>query len=271
MKIRKVLNNNVVIASDKDNSEVVAMGCGLGFGKKIGDCFAKTEAQKIFILSDKELIAKYYLTMKDIEPDVIDIAENIISFAIEKQNLRAEEVIHISLTDHISGLVERLKRGIFLTNELQNEIKFLYPDEYKVGKYAIKYIEEKTGLKPQHDEAAFIAMHFINTCMNDRTTISQVNSFVKDIITITEKMYEVETNEEKHNRFVSQLKLLAQDYFNEDEPDNDVALHETLSEKYPETAKNAAKISSAIRLKYKKELALSEQAFLIIFIEKYTK
>ena len=50
MEIKKILNNNVVI-SLKGNSEVVVMGRGLAYGKKVGDLLLDETIEKIYELS----------------------------------------------------------------------------------------------------------------------------------------------------------------------------------------------------------------------------
>ena len=47
VKIKKVLNNNVVIAQN-DNEETILMGLGLGFGKKAGEVVEDKKIEKIF-------------------------------------------------------------------------------------------------------------------------------------------------------------------------------------------------------------------------------
>ena len=49
MKIKKVLNNNVVIAQNA-NEETILMGLGLGFGKKAGEVVEDKKIEKIFAL-----------------------------------------------------------------------------------------------------------------------------------------------------------------------------------------------------------------------------
>ncbi len=50
MKVFKILNNNVVIALDDNGKEVIVIKRGLGFSKKAGDRFPKTDDLKIFVL-----------------------------------------------------------------------------------------------------------------------------------------------------------------------------------------------------------------------------
>ncbi|MER2057630.1 MAG: CAT RNA binding domain-containing protein, partial [Niallia sp.] len=37
MNVLKVINNNIVLSRNQDNQELVVMGKGLGFKKKVGD------------------------------------------------------------------------------------------------------------------------------------------------------------------------------------------------------------------------------------------
>lgn len=52
MKIDKILNNNVVISKNGFGEEVVCMGKGLAFQKKIGDEISPEAVQKEFVLRD---------------------------------------------------------------------------------------------------------------------------------------------------------------------------------------------------------------------------
>ena len=46
MKISKIINNNLVHFYDENNVDCIAMGRGLGFGKKIGDEFGAMMVEK---------------------------------------------------------------------------------------------------------------------------------------------------------------------------------------------------------------------------------
>ena len=87
MKIKKILNNNLVIASDRDNEEVVVWSKGLGFRKKKGDFFQKEEAEKIFVLQDEDVKDQYSQLMEDADPRSVEIAEAIISNAADEHHM----------------------------------------------------------------------------------------------------------------------------------------------------------------------------------------
>ena len=52
-RIEKVLNNNSILAS-KDNQEVIFLGKGIGFGKKINDIYIPSDGVKKYKMETKE-------------------------------------------------------------------------------------------------------------------------------------------------------------------------------------------------------------------------
>lgn len=58
MKIHKILNNNVVCTKKENETEVVLMGRGLGFQKKVGDTIDESKIEKTFVIETKELSEK---------------------------------------------------------------------------------------------------------------------------------------------------------------------------------------------------------------------
>ncbi|MBQ1889645.1 MAG: CAT RNA binding domain-containing protein, partial [Selenomonas sp.] len=59
MLIKKILNNNVIVTSDEDGCEVVAMGRGIAFGKHNGDDVPREKLDKVYRLSDHEMLEKF--------------------------------------------------------------------------------------------------------------------------------------------------------------------------------------------------------------------
>lgn len=272
VKIKKILNNNVVIAKDDDGHEVIVMSTGLGFSKKAGDIFRRQDAQKIFVLSD-EVKGKYGQLMGNVDPVATEIAENVITYATEQKNLRLNDIIHLTLTDHIDGVLTRLREGVYMTNQLTMEIKRVYNRDFGIGLYANKLIKEKTGLEPNVDEAAFIAMHFMNNrldCNNNDETISQTIAFVDDTMKLLETYFKVKLNEDSlyYYRFVSHLKCLLKRIIDGTTFTDDPLLYDTVSRSYENSAKCAAKIANMIKLKYHKDVSSEEKAYITIYVEK---
>ena len=59
MKIKRVLNNNVVVSLDEKGQEIIVMGCGIACQKKPNDIVNKSKVEKIFVLEDQMMIGKF--------------------------------------------------------------------------------------------------------------------------------------------------------------------------------------------------------------------
>ena len=274
VKIRKVLNNNVVIACDRDSQEFIAMGKGIAFGRKTGDCISKSLAEKIFVLSDDDVRNRFHEMLRSIEPESIELAERIISYAVSEYGFELNDIIHITLADHINGLTERLKQNMQLTNQLSAEIRNTYRNEFKTGLYSLGLIEQYTGNVPIEDEAAFIAMHFVNAELKSQTQDNhKMAVFTDDIIRFTEKFLGINFNTDSvlYYQFLSHLKFLAQRVFSDEPFSGSNFLYEFLSPKFPKLSECAEKISDIIKLKYNKVISDEEKAYLIIYFEKFTR
>ena len=76
------------------------------------------------------------------------------------------EHIHVALADHIGFTLERLQSGLEITNPFLEEIKALYPKEYKLASRAAIMIEEKFKVYIPQGEKGFIAMHIHSAMVN---------------------------------------------------------------------------------------------------------
>ncbi|WP_217585818.1 PRD domain-containing protein [Lentibacillus saliphilus] len=155
LRIRKILNNNAVIVMDNDQ-EKIALGPGVGFNKQKQDIVVRSTVEKLFVLKEHE---KLQQLLERIPEKHFMLSEDIIRHAEKELGTRINEHILIMLTDHVSFAIERLKEGIHVKNKLLQEIKILYKQEFAIGQWAIKHIEEQTQIKMPIDEAAFIALH----------------------------------------------------------------------------------------------------------------
>lgn len=61
-KVKKVLNNNVLIAGHDTFQEVVLIGKGIGFGKKRGELISNETVEKIFVLKNEQEQEQYKKT-----------------------------------------------------------------------------------------------------------------------------------------------------------------------------------------------------------------
>lgn len=125
MKIKQVLNNNAVIASDKDK-EVVVMGRGLAFQMKPGQSIDDKKVEKTFVLKDTSIGDKLVELMRDIPEEHLDLSYQIIEIAKKNLPYKLDDYLYIALTDHLSFAISRHNNGVDLKNPLLWEIRKYY-------------------------------------------------------------------------------------------------------------------------------------------------
>lgn len=141
------------------------------------------------------------------------ISNDIIAYAKEQLKLRLNQSIYVTLTDHINFAIERIGQGIKPENALLWEIKQFYPQEFRLGQYAVELIKERLGMDMPEDEAGFIALHFVNAEYG--TDIRDALNFpnlMKEILEIAQESLQIELDESTlhYERFVTHVKFLLQ-------------------------------------------------------------
>ncbi|RHW05915.1 BglG family transcription antiterminator LicT [Bacillus cereus] len=274
MKIAKIINNNVISTFNDQNEELVIMGRGMGFQKKIGEAVDEDKIEKIFKLHNKDVSEKFKTLLYEIPIEYMAVSEEIITYAKEKLGKKLNESIYISLTDHIHFAIERNKKGIDIKNVLLWEIKRLYKDEFSIGKKALDMIEKKFGIMLPEDEASFITMHIVNAELHEEMpNIVNITKVMQDILNIVKYHFNIHMDEDSLNyyRFVTHLKFFAQRLFTEAYRENNVDfLFEAVKNKHKEAYECTKKIKIYIKKNYNYDLTDDEKLYLTIHIERIT-
>ncbi|MBP1964891.1 PRD domain-containing protein [Paenibacillus aceris] len=159
-KIVHVLSHNIVMAHLSTGKNSIAFGKGIGFKKTPGMIITESEIKQEFLLHTSEVLKNYEQILNAVDVKIIGITEEVIANAQGILEGAFSETIHASLVDHINFAVERQKRGTFINNPFTYEIQYMYPEEYKVAKKSVDFLNEHLGVKLPEDEIAFLAMHF---------------------------------------------------------------------------------------------------------------
>ena len=273
MLIDKVLNNNAFISLDENGEEIVVMGKGIAFGKKGNQEVDLTNLNyKIFSNKDKQLNDKFIAIVSDIPEEYLVVTTKIVSGFENEYSKKLNDIIYISLTEHIQGAVDRFKNGVEVSNPLVLEIKRLFPDEFKAGKRALELLNDEFNVDFKDDEAGYIAQHIVNAELNnDMSNIVNITKIMQEITNIVKYYFKVEFIEDSNTyyRFITHLKFFAQRIFNsKGYEDSDTDLFEILKEKYDKSYKCVVKIKEFIEHKYNYILSEEEQLYLIIHIER---
>lgn len=274
LKIFKVLNNNVVVVKNENDVEQIVMGSGIGFKKKIGDILDQEKIDKVFALSNPDIVSKFQELIVDIPMEHIELGEKIVTFAKSKIGRKLNDMIYISLVDHIYTAIERFKQGIVIKNFLLWDIQRFYKLEYEIGLDVLKMIEERFGVLLPDDEAGFIALHIVNASLDEREVqdVYQITQIMQEITQIVKYEFSFEFDEDSiyYYRFVTHLKFFAQRLISNNtyDGDHDEELTMLVKWKYKNSYNCVNKIGEFILNKYDYKLTDDEKVYLTIHIER---
>ncbi|EMB82417.1 BglG family transcription antiterminator LicT [Streptococcus mutans] len=275
MKIEKVFNNNVVQILGINNEEIIVMGKGLGFQKKPGDEVNQDLIEKRFILqnTNTDMVGELSRVYVDLDSEEIDLVLEIIHQGQEKLGQTFDISLYIALADHLHYTIQRTREGLTLQNPLAWEVRKFYPKEFQLGKDTIELVKEKMMLQLADDEAASIALHFINA-QKDGGLLEKnrlISKIVSDILEIVRLHFGEVRDEESisYNRFITHVQYFAQRVANGlVQGKNDAFLYEQVKENYPHAFACTEKIKSYVESAYNFAMSRDEQVYLTIHIQR---
>lgn len=273
MRVVKILNNNAFI-SEVNGEEIIVMGKGVAFQKKINDEIMFDENMKIFSNSKSQMNEKMKNVILNIPESYLEITDIIVEMLKKDYNKELHDIIYVSLTEHIHSAVERLKNGIEIKNPLLNEIKSLYRDEYNIAVKGLDVIKEKLGVKFNKDEAGYITSHIINAQLDGgMNNTAEITRIVQKILNIIEFNLLIDIKEESpsYDRVITHLKFLSLRVLNNTINDEDDELFEIFKKKYPECYNCVNVIADYFIKEYNYELTKAEKMYLIIYIQRLKK
>lgn len=273
MIIEKILNNNVVTAKNETGDEIVCMGRGLAFKKKVGDAIDPAFIEKEFILKDSVASGQFQQLFADIPIEEVEVIKKIIDMAENDLATELSPNIYLTLTDHIHYAIERSKEGLVMPNPLVFETKKFYPKEFAVAKKALKLIKETFSIDFEESEAGFIAFHIVNSeqANGNMEVTMAATEIVRDVLTIISRFFGKPFDEEALNyqRIVTHLQYFAQRYLqNESHDEEDVFLYELIQSKYPKAFNSVQRINDYLVKTYNKPIDEAEQIYLTIHIQR---
>lgn len=274
MRIFKILNNNVAVVLDEKDQEKIVMGRGICYKKKSGDEIEPETVDKTFFLSASEANSKFQSLIKDVPMEHIVLGEEIISEAKMNLGKKLNDMVYISLIDHVYTAIVRFLEGVTVKNVLLWDIRRFYKEEFKIGLWALERIKEKFKVELPEDEAGFIALHLANAEMDEEVmhNMYDITRVMQEVSNIVKYYFQVDFDEDDvyYYRFITHLKFFAQrlmEHRTYDDGDSDDLL-DVIKNKYQAAYHCVEKIDRFIAKKYEHSLSKEEQLYLTIHIER---
>lgn len=274
MRIEKVLNNNVVISLDASGKDVIVMGSGIAFQKKRGDIIDQKKIERIFTQNDSDLASKIQSALKDVPIEYLEFTEQMIHYAQNELDTKFNDNLYLSLMDHIYFTIKRYHENMLIQNRLLFETKLMYPEEFRVGNEIVQKMNKMFNVDLPEDEAAFIALHFVNANLGtDNPSSKTQDKIVQDMLTIIKNYFKLSINSDtlQYVRLVTHLKFFAQRITQKKmqaTSGGDVQLFSVVKERYSISYECVQRISQYLQIEYGYNIGNEEKLYLTIHIER---
>ncbi|MGM9924719.1 MAG: PRD domain-containing protein [Bacillus sp. (in: firmicutes)] len=273
IKIKKVLNSSVVLVENEQNKEYILFGKGIGYGQKAGNAVEEHNADQIFIPVDNVRVKEFLGLLSEIPPVFVELTQEIVNYAEEKLNTKLNQSIYFMLMDHLHFAVERHKKDIVITNRVYWEIKNYYSEEFQIGSYGLKLLNEKLSLDLPKEEAANIAFHLINAQSDKQQSQDGMKSarMIGSIVNLVRYTMNVNLDTENvhYTRFITHIRFFVERYYSDKmiDDENDV-LFKQMVNLYPQAMDGAFKIKEYIKQVNGKNIPNEELAYLAVHIHR---
>lgn len=267
MRVIKSINNNVALCLDSKGKEVVAFGKGVGF-KKPPNKIDLSQIDRTYYDVDN-----IYISMiNDISPDSFDIADDVINYArLHLKNPISSNIV-FTLADHIDFSVKRYREDMMFKLPIVQDIKYLFETEMDIGVYALQLIRKSLNVSLPDEEAAYIALHIINSESMSRNRKEKLDEDIIDDITkiVGEHFrFPVKKDGFNYSRFVSHMHyLLKRGKRNEMIQSENQVLYDSLKKTFPDTYECSQKIRRYLDTSLNWKLTDEECIYLMLHINR---
>lgn len=274
MRIKKVINNNILCVVDNKGSEMIVTGRGLGFQKKIGERVNPALFEKTYHMEGKTEQRKLRELCEQIPIEHLKLTQDLIEYIKGQISAPLNESLLITLADHISFAIKRKEEGVEFTNPLEGDIMSYYPTEYHLGQHCLRVIQEETQVDLNPSEAAFIALHIVNSELNTSMSVMyDITKLIEGTLEVVEYFYQKTFDRESldFNRFVVHLRYFAQRLFQaapQQADEYDADFQEMIIRSCKQHYKCARHIGEYIRNAYQKEISDAELIYLTIHLKR---
>lgn len=195
-QIKRVLNNNSLVALDEQMAEVILLGKGIGFDKKKGEYIVHdTKIEKVFVLSSEDKREQMVRIFAETDEEIIQAVNEFIQEIEKKIDRKFTENFLVTLIDHLSFAIKRLKQGIQIQNPFLHEVRSLYAHEYRLAEQGIRTLEKRLNMDIPDDEIGFITLHLHSSRTNQELgRMNRYSLLIARLINVIETELDIEVD-----------------------------------------------------------------------------
>jgi transcriptional antiterminator len=274
MKVKKILNNNVIIADHSSYGEVVVIGKGIGFNRVKGDEINSDSIEKFFVLKNEKAQEDYIKLLPFVDNEMHEVIISSINLIKKRVNGPLNEHIHVALTDHLMFVFNRISNGMEIRNPFLVETKTLYPEEFQIAREVVEHIAEKTGVYLPEGEIGFIALHIHSSVMNrNLSEVNQDSQLVTKLINMIEEQLNLQIDKDSidYTRLVRHLRYTIERVKNGERVEEPEKISSLLKEEYPVCYNLSWKLIKVMQQAMAKPVYQAEAVYLTMHLQRLQK
>ncbi|MBO4918658.1 MAG: PRD domain-containing protein [Erysipelotrichaceae bacterium] len=267
MKLIKHINNNFALAEDSVGNIVVVQGKGIGFGMLPRELTSFENVTRTYYDIDKSC----FDIINTIPNEIITLSSKVVDRVMGELDCGLSPNIVFTLADHIYFSIERYRKNISVKPPIINDVKFLYEKEYAIGLYTLDLIREELHVILPKEEAAFIALHIINSIQTAADQEAGYFIIMSDIVKIIEERFDLKINTDGFNysRFASHMNYLFQRFKNKEVlQSKNERLFESVKNEYSEEFACVEEIADYLSYTLQIDLNNEEKMYLMLHINR---
>lgn len=271
MEILRVLNNNVVIARDESDGEVILVGRGLGFQARPGQPVAASKVVRRFVPDEGRDPDHLAQLLADVPPEYVQLVTSAMAEAGLGDRVSDTPTLVIAIADHIAFAAKRIAAGQHVEYPLLAEVQNLYAGEYARGLALLQGINARLDTPLPESEAVALTLHLVNSgfATGDLSYTYTMTGIIQQMLGVIASTYGIELKSSSVNvgRFITHLRYLFVRIHDNRQ------LHETHSEigaairhAYPDALRCAERLADIIELRLDAELTEDELSYLTLHV-----
>lgn len=269
--IEKILNNNVLIATDNSEREVVLIGRGIGFGEKVGKSIIREKVEKLFVLKDANEQEQYKQLLPALDDEKLKMLISVVEIIRERAGMPLGEHIHVALTDHLAFAINRIRQGMVIRNPFLFETKALYPNEYKIAAEVTAMINENLDIVLPEGEIGFIALHIHSALENKNVRDLTLHSeLLMRLVGMIEAELDIEIDKTRidYMRLIRHLRYTIERVVRGEKVNEPIKITELLKTEYPVYYNLAWKLIKVMQQTLQREIYEAEAVYLTLHLQR---
>lgn len=266
--IKRVYNNNVVLVTEPDGTEVVLLGKGVGYQRKPGETVDSSTSER-FVSEQPYKATQVAELLSDAPYEVAEVAHAIVDLARDELQMKVSQALLLPVLDHLAFAVKRAREGMAIDFPLRWEIAQIFPAETAAGRHALALANQRLGVRLQDEEWAAFALHFINYrwAGGDLSKTMTMTDAISRSFTLLEEEWgtTIDQNSMSSARFVTHMRYLFVRALEDRQlTDSQIDVLDAVQCRHPEAAQAAMKLTRLIEDSVKRELTREEIAYLAL-------